>query len=110
MKAAAKPIQLAILGKFANADTVTLDGHANRKTIVKNRNQDVSITATVLKVASFAIAPIIFMGLFANIKPPVLAGPVKRTKLVSYTKIQRTNIAVKTLRAPLTILQYIPFC
>ena len=37
---------------------------------------------TVLIVGSFAIAPIIFMGLFVNIKPPVLACPVRKIKVV----------------------------
>ena len=47
---------------------VILDGHANTKTIVKNRNRDVSIMGTVPIVDVFAIVPIISMGRFAKIK------------------------------------------
>ena len=94
--------------KFANVDTVTLDGLANTKINAKDQNHDVSIMGTVPTV-ELAIVRIISTGLFAKIKTHVSACLVKRIKLVFFTRIPRKNIAVKTRIAHLTILQYILF-
>ena len=87
-----------ILEKFANVDTVTLDGLASTKINAKNQNHDVSIMGTV-PIMELAIAPIISLGLFAKIKMHVSACLVKRIKRVFYTRIPQRNIAVKTLIA-----------
>ena len=78
---------------------VILDGHASTKTIVKNRNRDVSIMGTVPIVDVFAIVPIISMGLFAKIKTHVSVCLVEKIKPACYTRILQINIAAKTRKA-----------